>query len=57
MKKEYKRRKDETLSVWIERIVPAMMGKGLAEVHDMVAEVSKESYIVGVHAGQSIFKH
>ena len=56
MKKEHKKRKDENLAQWVARLVPCMMGKGLAEVHDMVTEISKVSYIAGVHAQQEIDK-
>lgn len=54
MKKEYHRRKDENLAQWIERLVPAMLGKGLAEVHDIVTAVSKESYFAGAHAEREV---
>lgn len=54
MKKEYRRRRNENLAQWIERIVPAMQGILLVDLHDMVTEVSKESYIAGVKNGMKI---
>lgn len=48
MKKEYRRRRDESLAQWIERIVPAMQGRSYSEMHEMVTAVSKESYLAGV---------
>ena len=54
MKKEYKKRKDENLARWVERIAAACQGLSLAEVHEMISEVSKTSYIEGVHAEREI---
>ena len=50
MKKEYKKQKGENLAQWCERIAAACQGRSLEEVHEMISEVSKTSYIAGVHA-------
>ena len=52
MKKEYKKYKSENLAQWCERIAAACQGRSLSEVHEMIKEVSKQSYIVGVQAGR-----
>lgn len=56
MKKEYKKRKDENLAQWIDRLAPAYQGRSLAEVHDMLTELSKTSYIEGVNAMNATMK-
>ena len=56
MKKEYKKQKGENLARWCERIAAACQGRSLEEVHEMISEVSKISYIEGVHAEQEISK-
>ena len=56
MKKEYKKQKDENLAQWVERIAAACQGRSLEEVHEMISEVSKTSYIDGVHAADSLNK-
>jgi hypothetical protein len=56
MKKEYKKQKGENLAQWCERIAAACQGRSLAEVHEMISEVSKTSYIEGVHAEREINK-
>lgn len=56
MKKEYKKRKDENLAQWVDRLAPACQGRSLTEVHEMISEVSKTSYIEGVHAEMEISK-
>ena len=48
MEKEYKKRKGENLARWIDRLAPACCGRGLADVHDILTMLSKESYIEGV---------
>ena len=53
-KKEYQKRKDENLARWCERIAAMCCGRSLAEVHEMISEVSKTSYIEGVHAEREI---
>ena len=52
MKKEYKKQKTENLAQWVERIAAACQGRSLKEVHEMISEVSKTSYIEGVHAAR-----
>ena len=56
MKKEYKKQKGENLARWVERIAAACQGRSLTEVHEMISEVSKTSYIEGVHAEREINK-
>ena len=56
MKKEYKKQKGENLAQWCERIAAACQGRSLTEVHEMISEVSKTSYIEGVHAEREINK-
>ena len=53
-KKEYQKRKDENLTRWCERIAAMCCGRSLAEVHEMISEVSKTSYIDGVHTEREI---
>jgi hypothetical protein len=53
-KKEYQKRKDENLARWCERIAAMCCGRSLNEVHEMISEVSKTSYIEGVHAEREI---
>lgn len=54
MKKEYKKRKDENLAQWVDRLAPACQGRSLTEVHEMLSELSKTSYIAGVHAEREV---
>ena len=54
MKKEYRKQKGENLAQWCERIAAACQGRPLEEVHEMISEVSKTSYIEGVHAEREI---
>ena len=54
MKKEYKKQKGENLAQWCERIAAACQGRSLTEVHEMISEVSKISYIEGVHAEREV---
>lgn len=54
MKKEYKKQKGENLAQWVERIAAACQGRSLSEVHEMISEVSKTSYIEGVHAEREV---
>ena len=46
--KEYQKRKDENLAQWVERIAAMCQGRSLQDVHAMISEVSKTSYIEGV---------
>ena len=52
--KEYQKRKDENLAQWMERIAAMCQGRSLQDVHTMISEVSKTSYIEGVHAEREI---
>jgi hypothetical protein len=54
MKMEYKKQKGENLAQWVERIAAACQGRSLSEVHEMISEVSKTSYIAGVHAEREV---
>ena len=54
--KEYRKQKGETLAQWCERIAAACQGRSLQEVHEMISEVSKTSYIEGVLAERKINK-
>lgn len=56
MKKEYRKRKDENLAQWVERIAAACQGRSLKEVHEMISEVSKTSYFEGIEAEREIHK-
>ena len=56
MKKEYRKRKGENLAQWCERIAAACQGRPLEEVHEMISEVSKTSYIAGVQAERELNK-
>lgn len=51
MNKQYKKREDESLGQWSERIAAACQGRSLAEVCEMISEVSKTSYLIGHLAG------
>ena len=54
MKKEYKKQKGENLARWCERIAAACQGRSLEEVHEMISEVSKTSYIEGVRSEREV---
>ena len=56
MKKEYKKQKGENLAQWCERIAAACQGRSLTEVHEMISEVSKTSYIEGVNDEREVGK-
>ena len=56
MKKEYKKQKGENLAQWVERIAAACQGRSLEEVHVMISEVCKTSYIEGANAERAISK-
>ena len=55
-KKEYQKCKDENLARWCERIAAMCCGRPLNDVLEMISEVSKTSYIEGVHAEREINK-
>lgn len=52
--KEYQKRKDENLAQWVERIAAMCQGRSLQDVHTMISEVSKTSYIEGVRVEREI---
>lgn len=52
--KEYQKRKDENLARWVERIAAMCQGRSLQDVHTMISEVSKTSYIEGVLTERNI---
>ena len=56
MKKEYKKQKGENLARWVDRIAAACQGRSLSEVHEMISEVSKTSYIEGVKTEKELEK-
>ena len=56
MKKEHQKRKDENLAQWVERIAAACQGRSLKEVHEMISEVSKTSYIEGCNVERELHK-
>ena len=56
MKKEYKKQKGENPAQWCERIAAACQGRSLTEVHEMISEVSKTSYIEGANAEREVSK-
>lgn len=53
-KKEYQKRNGENLARWCERIAAMCCGRSLDDVLEMISEVSKTSYIEGVHAEREI---
>ena len=53
-KKEYQKRKDENLARWCERIAAMCCGRSLNDLLEMISEVSKTSYIEGVHAEREV---
>jgi len=56
MKKEYKKRKDENLAGWIDRLAPACQRRSLTEVHEMLLELSKTSFIAGALAEREVIE-
>lgn len=56
VKKEYKKRKNENLAQWVDRLAPACQGRSLTEVHEMLTELSKTSYIEGCHVVDDLNK-
>ena len=56
MNKEFKKRKSENLSQWIERLAPAIQGRSLVEVHEILRELSWTSYVCGSDAAAKINK-
>lgn len=56
MKKIFKKRKTETLSEWIDRIYISCQELEAIELHDILSEVSKVSYIEGVQTERELNK-
>ena len=52
--KDYHKLKNENLARWVERIAAMCQGRSLQDVHAMISEVSKTSYIEGVHAEREV---
>lgn len=56
MNKEIKRKRDEPLHAWTERLAGMFDGKPAEELREAMLELSKESYISGVKEAQRIMK-
>lgn len=56
MKRELKKRKDETLSEWRERIAPLRTGMTTEQLSEVFREVSVTSYTVGSNAALEVMK-
>ena len=52
MKKEYKKKKDETLGKWVERLSQDVLWQRLEpnDIQEILHDVSVTSYTKGVHA-------
>jgi peptidoglycan biosynthesis protein MviN/MurJ (putative lipid II flippase) len=47
MKRELRKRKDERLGQWYERIAPLCVGMSAAQIYEVLREVSVTSYAEG----------
>jgi hypothetical protein len=56
MKRELKKRKDERLGQWYERIAPLCVGMTATQLHEVLREVSITSYAEGGNAAIEIMK-
>lgn len=56
MKRELKKRKDETLGEWRERIAPLCTGMTTEQLQEVLREVSVTSYAVGSNAALEVMK-
>jgi len=56
MKRELKKRKDETLAEWRERITPLCTGMTTEQLQEVLREVSVTSYAVGSDAALDVLK-
>lgn len=56
MKRELKKRKDETLCEWRERIAPLCTGMTTEQLQEVLREVSVASYAVGSDAALEVIK-
>lgn len=54
MKKTCRKRKSENFAQWVERVAAACQGSSLEEVHDMIMDVCKTSYLAGIEDGRKI---
>lgn len=54
MKRTLKRRKDEKLGDWCDRIAPLCSGLSAKEMYAVLHEVSIESYIAGANVRDEI---
>ena len=56
MKRELKKRKDETIGEWRERIAPLCTGMTTGQLYEVLREVRVNSYIVGSNAALKVMK-
>ena len=49
MKKEFRRKNDEPLYVWANRIAPLCIVCDVQDLKDVLFEVAKQGYICGAH--------
>lgn len=56
MKRELKKRKDERLGQWYERIATLCTGMTAAQLHEVLREVSVTSYAEGSNTAIEIMK-
>ena len=56
MKRELKKRKDERLGQWYERIAPLCVGMTATQLYEVLREVSITSYTEGSNAAIEIIK-
>ena len=56
MKRELKKRKDERLGQWYERIAQLCVGMTATQLHEVLREVSITSYAEGSNAAIEIMK-
>lgn len=56
MKRELKKRKEETLCEWRERIAPLCTGMTTDQLLEVLREVSVTSYTIGSNAALEVLK-
>ena len=56
MKRELKKRKDETLYEWRKRIAPLCTGMTTEQLQEVLREVSVTSYTIGSNAALEVMK-
>ena len=54
VQKEYKKRKDENIGQWIDRLAPECCGSTKTEVHKMLHELVREAYMAGIRADREV---